>query len=187
MSNRKEARRMKHIYKNLDSFENRIHKCLEVCGVILLATAFISIFLQVLYRFVISRFLILPLSFTEELSRFCLFWLIYLELPITIKLGLESVNTFFIDQCRGGMKLALYVVVQCICLFVAGTAFRYSFTVLETNETYRSPVMGLPGVVMYVPVTIGMALVFFRYIVDVCGILAKEKEPFENMGQGGAE
>ena len=79
-------------------------------------------------------------------------------------MGLESVNTFFIDQCRGGMKLALYVVVQCICLFVAGTAFRYSFTVLETNETYRSPAMGLPGVVMYVPVTIGMAPVSYTHL-----------------------
>ena len=117
---------LKLAYRKMDQLENRIHKCFEVCGVVLLATAFLSIFVQVLYRFIISRFLILPLSFTEELSRFCLFWLIYLELPITVKQGLESANTFFINRCKGVPKLFLYIVVQCICLFVAVVAFRYS-------------------------------------------------------------
>ncbi|MCC2878833.1 TRAP transporter small permease [Enterocloster sp. OA13] len=178
---------LKLAYRKMDQLENRIHKCFEVCGVVLLATAFLSIFVQVLYRFIISRFLILPLSFTEELSRFCLFWLIYLELPITVKQGLESANTFFINRCKGVPKLFLYIVVQCICLFVAVVAFRYSFVVLNTNRTYRSPAMGLPGFMMYVPITIGMLFIFVRYAIDVLGIITKEKEPFENMGQGGVE
>lgn len=178
---------LKILYKRLDRLEDRIHKCFEVCGVILLAAAFLSIFVQVLYRFVISKFLILPLSFTEELSRFCLFWLIYLELPITVKQGLESANTFFINKCQGAPKLCLYIIVQCICLFVAAVAFKYSFVVLGTNRTYRSPAMGLPGFMMYLPVTIGMTFIFFRYLIDVLGIVTKEKEPFENVGHGGVE
>lgn len=178
---------LKSTYRMLDTLENRIHKGLEMCGVVLLATAFLSIFVQVLYRFVISKVVILPLSFTEELSRFCLFWLIYLELPITVKMGLESANTFFINKFKGLPKLFLYVVVQCICLFVALTAFRYSFVVLSTNRTYRSPAMGLPGFMMYIPITISMLFILLRYVIDVVGIVSKEKEPFDNMGQGGVE
>ena len=70
---------------------------------------------------------------------------------------------------------------------MAVVAFRYSFVVLNTNRTYRSPAMGLPGFMMYVPITIGMLFIFVRYVIDVLGIITKEKEPFENMGQGGVE
>ena len=35
---------LKLAYRKMDQLENRIHKCFEVCGVVLLATAFLSIF-----------------------------------------------------------------------------------------------------------------------------------------------
>lgn len=178
---------MKRLYVFLDSMENAVHKALEAAGAMLLAVSFISIFVQVSYRFVICRFMNLPLSFTEELSRFCLFWLVYLMLPVTIKQGLESANTFLPDRLEGRERLVLFFVVRGICLFVVLVAFRFSFYVLTTNWTYRSPAMRLPGVVMYVPVTIGMILVLLRYCIEAIGLAVKETEPFGAIRKGGVE
>lgn len=178
---------VRKLYVILDQWEERIHKVLEAMGAFLLAVAFISIFIQVLYRFVLCKFANLPLSFTEELSRFCLFWLGYLMLPLTIKQGLESTNTFLPERLNGRLKLVLFVIVRGICLFVAIAAFVFSFKTLSTNWTYRSPAMRWPGLVMYSPVTIGMLLVFFRYLIEVCGLICGEAKPFEIRERGGVE
>lgn len=179
--------KVKKLYFLLDSIESRVHKGLEAVGAFLLAASFVSIFVQVSYRFVLCRFMNLPLSFTEELSRFCLFWLVYLMLPITIKEGLESANTFLPDRLTGGAKLVLFFAVRGICLFVVLVAFRFSFYVLSTNWTYRSPAMRLPGAVMYLPVTIGMLLVLLRYLIEAMGLLCRETRAFEAVRKGGAE
>lgn len=179
--------KIKQLYILLDSMENAVHKLLEAAGAMLLAVSFISIFIQVSYRFIICRFMNLPLSFTEELSRFCLFWLVYLMLPVTIKQGLESANTFLPDRLKGTARLMLFLVVRGICLFVVLVAFRFTFNVLSTNWTYRSPAMRLPGVVMYLPVAIGMISVLFRYLIEAMGLIVRETEPFGIVRKGGAE
>lgn len=178
---------VRKLYFTLEQTEERLHKILEAAGAFLLAVAFVSIFVQVLYRFVLCRFANLPLSFTEELSRFCLFWLVYLMLPLTIKQGLESANTFLPKKLEGWPRMVLFILVRGICLFVGIVAFLFSFKVLSVNWTYRSPAMRLPGAIMYLPVTIGMLLVFLRYFIEACGLLCKETKPFESMGKGGVE
>ncbi len=182
-----ELEKVRALYFQLDRAEERIHKILEGMGALLLAVSFVSIFVQISYRFVLCKFMNLPLSFTEELSRFCLFWLVYLMLPLTIKQGLESVNTFLPDRLTGRRKLALFFIVRGICIFVAAVAFIYSFSVLSTNWTYRSPAMRWPGAMMYLPVTIGLSLVFFRYVIEIFGLISKEIKPFEAMGKGGSD
>ena len=178
---------IKKYYFALDKLENAIHSVLKTLGGTLLGVAFLSIFLQVLYRFLISKMIILPLAWTEELSRFCMFWIIYLMLPVTIKEGLESTNTFLSERLQGMAKMILFIVVRLICLFVVIMALRYSFTVISTNWSYSSPAMHLPGIVMYVPVTVGMVLVLMRYTIEFLGILCKERAPFESVGVGGVE
>ena len=178
---------VKHLYFRLDGIENKLHKKLERVGALLLAVSFVSIFIQITYRFILCKIANLPLSFTEELSRFCLFWLVYLMLPITMKEGLESTNTFLADRLKGNVKLILYILVWGICLFVAIVAFVFSFSVIATNWTYRSPALRCPGIFMYIPVTIGMFFVLLRYLIEALGLICREIEPFESAGNGGID
>ncbi len=175
------------LYTRLDRAENILYKAAEALGATLLITAFISIFIQVLYRYALSKLIILPFSWTEELSRYCLFWIVYIMLPVTLKQGLESSNTFFTDRLPPRAKLAVFIVIRIICLSVAVLAFKYSFVVLKTNAFYSSPAMELPAFFLYGPVTIGMGLVLVRYFVDMIGLLAGEVVPFGNLQNGGVE
>ena len=172
---------IKTIYRNLDRAENLIHRGLKILGALALIVAFFSIVIQVSYRYVICKFVVLPVSFTEELSRFCLYWIIYLMLPVVVKEGLESTNTFLPDRAKGAAKLILFIAVRCICIFVAYIALKYSFVVLGTNATYHSPAMRIPGLFIYLPVTIGMILVFVRYAIEALGLICGELHPFESM------
>ena len=178
---------LKNVYHKLDNIENKVYKVCAVLGAIAMGIAFCAIFLQVLYRYVLSRFMNLPFAFTEELARYCLFWIVYLLLPSIIKDGLEAANTFLPSQLKGKAKTALYLLVRGICMVVAVIAFYSSFSTLRTNWGFTSPVMGLPGFFMYGPVVIGMGMVILRYIVELIGFLSGEVKPFETIGQGGVE
>lgn len=178
---------IKKLYHTLDSFENKFFKLCEALGALAMAIAFCSVFLQVLYRYVLSRFVNLPFAFTEELARYCLFWVIYLLLPQGIKLGMEAANTFLPSKLTGLPKTILYLVVRGFCVFVAIIAFINSFKTLQTNWFFTSPVMQLPGFFMYGPVVIGMGLVIIRYVIELLGFICGEIAPFENIGKGGVE
>ena len=54
----------------------RIYEVYKVCkalGALAMSIAFLAIFLQVIYRYILCNFMNLPLAFTEELARYCLF------------------------------------------------------------------------------------------------------------------
>ena len=178
---------VKRIYQTLDKIEDKVYKVCAALGAAAMSIASIAIFLQVLYRYVLSRFVNLPFAFTEELARYCLFWIIYLLLPCIIKEGMEASNTFFPSMLKGKAKSALYLIVWGVCTLVATIAFIYSFSTLRTNWNFSSPVMGLPGFFHYRPVAIGMGMVVLHYIIEILGFVCGERQAFENIGKGGVE
>lgn len=92
---------LKTLYHKLDAIENALYKLCALIGAIAMGIAFCAIFLQVLYRYILCNFLNLPLAFTEELARYCLFWIIYLLLPSVMKSGMEAANTFLAQLAKG--------------------------------------------------------------------------------------
>lgn len=178
---------LKAIYRTAGKYEDYLYKVCCAFGALAMLIAFLAIFMQVLYRYVLSRFTNLPLSFTEELARYCLFWIIYLLLPVAMKQGLEAANTFLPSKLTGWPKTALYLIVRGLCMAIAVTAFIYSFQVLRTNWGFASPVMELPGFFQFGPVVIGLGMVLLRYAVEMIGFIAGEVKPFDTFGKGGAE
>lgn len=178
---------LKTIYHKLDAIENALYKLCALIGAIAMGIAFCAIFLQVLYRYILCNFVNLPFAFTEELARYCLFWIIYLLLPSVMKSGMEAANTFLPSLLKGKAKTVLYLIVRGICTLIAVIAFYCSFATLETYWGFTSPVMALPGFFMYGPVVIGMGMVLMRYAVEFIGFICGEVKPFETIGQGGGE
>lgn len=179
--------KLKRVYHKASSIEDKVYRVCSVIGAVAMLIAFISIFLQVLYRYVLSRFMNLPLSFTEELARYCLFWIIYLLVPVTIKEGMEAANTFLPSKLKGMAQTVLYVIVRGICMVIAVIAFVFSFSTLRTYWNFTSPVLGLPGFFQYGPVVIGMGMVVVRYIIEMMGFACGEIKPFETVGKGGVD
>lgn len=114
---------LKTIYHKLDAIENALYKLCALIGAIAMGIAFCAIFLQVLYRYILCNFVNLPFAFTEELARYCLFWIIYLLLPSVMKSGMEAANTFLPSLLKGKAKTVLYLIVRGICTLIAVIAF----------------------------------------------------------------
>lgn len=178
---------LKKVYFTASKVEDQVYKVCKALGALAMSIAFLAIFLQVIYRYILCNFMNLPLAFTEELARYCLFWIIYLLLPVSIKDGMEAANTYLPGKLKGAAKTALYLLVRGLCLVIALIAFIYSFSALQTYWNFTSPVMQLPGFFQYGPVVIGMGIVIIRYIIEMMGFACGEIKPFESVGQGGVE
>lgn len=177
----------KSLYHTLSKIEDKIYRVVEIFGAVLMSVAFISIFMQVLYRYILCKFCNLPLSFTEELARYCFFWIVYLLLPDIVKAGMEASNTFLPERLKGKAQTTLFIIVRTICVIIAVIAFIYSFKALNTYWNFTSPVMQLPGFFMYGPVVMGLGMVVVHYAIEMIGFICGEVKPFDNIAVGGAE
>lgn len=178
-------RKLKKTYLFLDKCEDRIYRVLENIGAVLLILAFLAIGFQVIYRYILAQYIQISFVFTEEFARYCLIWIVYLLLPVSIKSGTESSVTFLHDHMRSKAgKIVFFLVIRAICVIVAAITFRYSFSVIQTNWLYRSPTMQLPGVFIYSSVTIGMLFILGHYVLELLGLLCGEYQPFANKSMG---
>lgn len=64
---------LKKVYFTASKVEDQVHKVCKALGALAMSIAFLAIFLQVIYRYILCNFMNLPLAFTEELARYCLF------------------------------------------------------------------------------------------------------------------
>ncbi len=64
---------LKKVYFTASKVEDQVYKFCKALGALAMSIAFLAIFLQVIYRYILCNFMNLPLAFTEELARYCLF------------------------------------------------------------------------------------------------------------------
>ncbi len=177
--------KLKKTYLFLDKCEDRVYKVLEAIGTVLLMLAFLAIGFQVIYRYILAQYVQVSIVFTEEFARYCLIWIVYLLLPVSVKEGTESSVTFLHDRVKSKAgKVAFYIVIRLVCITVAVVGYKYSFSVIQTNWLYRSPTMQLPGVYIYGSVTVGMLLILIHYALEMLGLICGEYQPFSNQSTG---
>lgn len=177
--------KLKTTYLLLDRWEDKVFKWLEIIGTILLILAFFAVGFQVLYRCVLAQYIQISFVFTDEFARYCLIWIIYLLLPVSIKEGTESSVTFLHSRAKSkAAKVSFFILIRIICITVAVIAFKYSFTVIDTYWLYRSPTMQLPGPFIYGSVSVGMLLILIHYALELIGLICGEFQPFSTNSMG---
>lgn len=184
-------RGLKGVYHSLSQIEENLHHILEVIVAVLMAVTTLDIIYQVLYRMVIIKFITIPSMFTEEFARYSIIWIMCLFLPICLKEGRFSAVTILIDRVHPRLKLAIYALVQLLTTIFVIVAFVYSFEILKSNHTFRSPSMQLPGIYIYSSIPVGMGLCLLQIAVECLGVFSGALSPFYNFetaeGKGGAD
>lgn len=151
----------------LKRFVDAIDSVIEKILMVLLATSFLSVLLQVIYRFVISKITDFSLPWTEELARYIMIWIAYLAVSIGLNKGLhvslDLIHMVFSPK-----------VVKWITL--VGMVFTLLFTVMATKEgislaifnaSQISPAMRLPMLWAYLAIPVGMLVASLRLIQQI--------------------
>ncbi len=128
--------------------------------ILLMVTIVVSVFCQVLFRFVINQ----PLAWTEELARYCLVWLTFLGAAYAAyRKGHVSID-FFTKM----LPLFLSKGVMIIVLFISLSFFYFlmseGFQISLRSLTQLSPVLGLPMGYVYSVIPISGLLLSINFI-----------------------
>lgn len=166
------------LYTALENVSQRINKVLEYLVSFLVVTCAAALFFQVIYRFIIIRFVSFSFPFTEEYARYALIWLTYLSIGICYKEGsMASVNLLF-DKLNGKSRLMLFILTRLVILIFLVAAMTYGIRFVQNNLIFRSATLGIPGLFLQSAPFVGSVLILFEWLVETTGVLTGRIEAF---------
>ena len=162
----------------LEKISNVGIKVLDFISAILIALCALDLFYQVIYRFIIVKFVTIPSVFTEEFARYALIWVTYLAVAGCYRAGsMASVNLIY-DKLSKTPKLVLFYITRAIVLFFLYYAIFYGYKSILNNLNYKSPMIHLPGVYIYTAPFIGCCFMAFETITEMLSVALGRTEPF---------
>ena len=130
----------------------------EIC-IFLMFVMLVLVLLQVVSRYLLP----VSLSWTEELARFTMLWLIFLASSHIARKSSYIRVTFIIDRQPDKVKRILSVIVKTIVLITAAHYTWNCFNVFTTVSVKEvSPTMQMPMVIPRFALVVGLALTFLQ-------------------------
>lgn len=157
---------MSIIVKTVDQINKYL---LYIIGVLLIIMS-LTIFFQVFSRF----FLGASLSWSEELSRYLMAWLVFLGAAISIRkqslIGVEA----FVDLVSNNVKKYIKTFVYIVCLGFGIFLVLKGIDMLEIVATQKSPAMKVPMTWVYASIPFGGVLMAVNSIVVIIELHRKD-------------
>lgn len=173
---------LKNIYRKLSKVSDLIQMVIEVIAGLLIALCSLDLFYQVLYRFIIVKFVAISSPFTEEFARYAMVWSAYLAIAICAKEGNMPALTLLPDAMKGKAKYVIYAITRIAIVAFLIYGIKYGWAAIMNNRNFHSPVMNLPGTAIYSSPFAACILLLFDLAVEVIGVVSGEAEPFSNRG-----
>lgn len=154
-------------------------RIVEAIIALLIATCALDVVYQVAYRFIIVKFFTISSPFTEEYARYAMIWSAYLGIALCFReANMPSLNLLH-DALKGIYKYVLYAVVRILILIFLVIGIRWGYSAMINMQNYRSPVMMLPGIMLYSAPFAACVMLAFEFVVDVIGVVSGELQPFQ--------
>lgn len=133
---------------------------MNIC-ILLMFLMFVLVLLQVISRYLLP----FSLSWTEELARFLMLWLIFLGASHIAKASSYIRVDFLLKKMPLLVQNVFNVLIKLTILIVSGYFTYLSFTVFTTTAVKEvSPSMQIPMIIPRFSMVIGFALVFLQAI-----------------------
>lgn len=140
---------------------------------LLLAVLTVSVFMQVVFRFLIEQ----PLAWTEELARYCLIWITFLGAAYAMSLRAHLGVEFFVNSFPLLGRKIMAVVASIVSLSFFSILVIYGFQLVNKSTSQTSPVLDLPMGFVYLVIPIsGIFLIINLLANTISDVLKKEGE-----------
>lgn len=115
----------------------------------------ITTFLQIIFRYVFSA----PLTWSEELSRYCLVWLTFTGAAVGIRTGIHVAVEALTRLLPARLKLLVMRFNYLLITVFAAALAKYGFELSMLNMKQLSPAMHIPIGLVYAAVPTGGLLI----------------------------
>lgn len=120
----------------------------------------VSIFLQVVFRFVFSA----PLYWTEELSRYCFVYIVFIGAAWAGRQGMHLGVDYFTSKLPENAERCLKIVMDVLILIFSAVIVFAGTGVVPVNFRQLSPALNIPMGAVYAAIPIGFLLLFIYYL-----------------------
>lgn len=121
----------------------------------------LATFLQVIFRYFLNQ----PLFWSEELSRYCFVWIVFVGAAIALKQGAHIGVDYFVKHLPFRFKTFLALLINCgITVFLILVIFQ-SILVVNVNMAQHSPAMRIPMGIVYLAIPVGFTMMLGYIIV----------------------
>lgn len=139
---------------------DKVNRILKFIVVLFIGIAFISLCLQVFSRFVLQ----LPMTWSEELSRYLLIWSTFLSASIAVRyqqlIRIEVVNTIFPRKIKIAVGFIAFVITSVFC----GVVIYYGMGLLNIVHAQTSPALRIPMSIPYSAIPVGCLFIILNYV-----------------------
>ena len=157
-----------------------------VASIILVTVMIISIFLQIIFRYLVED----ALTWTEELARYAMIFVVYLGVGIGTKtdshMGVTVVVDLFFGRARKIVAAITYIIT--IIIYIALFILTCKMVQRAIEAPQYSPAMRIPIFLMYAALPIGFGNAILRLaqkLIDMFIPKADEAKPCrDDLGQG---
>ncbi|RWI88934.1 TRAP transporter small permease [Mesorhizobium sp.] len=136
-------------------------------GGLCLAMVFVTLLLQVIYRYV----LFLPLNWSEEAARFGLVWLGMLSAVIAARRGLHFTFRFVVLYLPDPVRKWLRFGANLLIIFFLGELVMQGRVYLSIVENQVAPATGMNMAVPYSSIVVGSVLMIIIYAIEALDAL----------------
>lgn len=173
---------MKKLYTVMNKISDFLEKPTGFLSALCLFAGLLALFFQVLYRYVIIRFVSFQFPFTEEFARYTIIWFTYIICGVCLKEGSMVSLSILYDKLPRVPRLILYFFTRILMLIFVAVVIYFGFKYMPTALKFKSIMLRLPGLYLYSFPILGAFLMGYEILVDTVGVISGELEPFESRG-----
>jgi TRAP-type C4-dicarboxylate transport system permease small subunit len=140
-----------------------LYRLERLAGGALLTVLSLTIFAQVLFRFLFN----FPLAWSEELSRYSFIWLIMVVAPICVREGANISMDMLVSRLPAGLARACEVIGFALVLALLVALAIWGSMILGVVGAQRSPALGVSMAWVYAAVPVGASLMIVELLGSV--------------------
>jgi len=178
---------MQQVYRILKNIADWSDRVVEKVIVFFMGAMFITVLVQIFYRYIFVHFFKISLPYTEELARYLTIWIAYLGVAVGLKEGIHVSLDIIYNKLPFKGKRLLYIIERMLMLFFVLVLLIAGWDLLERISSNRSTAMRIPMVWAYSAPWIGSWLILLRILVQLLEAMfcfEEHKINFEDVRRG---
>lgn len=142
---------------------NALMKVISIIIGLLLCIAVITVFVQIIWRYVLKT----PLGWSDQFCRFLYVWIVMLGLPVLFHEKSVTAFDYLSNKLSPKQQNVLHIVVSLLSMFFAAAFFYFSIMFIQKKGGQMIPAFKtVPYKVIYNSMPVGAALIFVEMLLQ---------------------
>ncbi len=153
----------------LEKLKRGLDRMVDVAGICMLTVLVVVVVAQVVSRYVFNR----PFTWSEELSRFLLVWIVYIFTSIAFRENRHLGIDFFVKLFPASLRLIVDAVMSTLVFLFLVMLLGYGMELIGFAMDQPSAALGVPMGIVYLSFPVAAVLMMLEQIYRLYELIAR--------------